>query len=281
LVLTRIFTLKRKKSTKISISLATTNCSNSNYSSKNKNFHKKSNDILGKENKVIIRGGSAKNFGKEAIPSIEKQKLHLGVNDSYSLKIKNPKKTSYKLENENEKQKIMQNLTKRSNSLLSAGNNRSLDHSSDENKEKSFKIDPHVQFNNLNSSCISFLSSQSEKSAVKNKNLSAISSNFPNQSRQNSIHKITNISIGNCVSDVSTSNSLSTVKAIYEQADGNNSEKNQNDSTNYMNNNKSFTKNSKTDQSLLNVNKKIVIKNRYKSTVKAGLYIYEQFEIKK
>ena len=88
--------------------------------------------------------------------------------------------------------------------------------------------------------------------------MSANSLSFQNQSRQSSIHKITNISIGNCVSDVSMQNSLASVKTIYERVDGNHGGKYQNDFNNNIINTNNVNKNVKTDQNLLNVNKKIV-----------------------
>ena len=92
--------------------------------------------------------------------------------------------------------------TRRSNSLLSADSRRTFV----ENKGNRLNIESSVKYNNLNSSCVSFLSSQSEKQHSNHRNLSISSlktpSNLRDQSRQSSIHKITKVSIGNCVSDL-------------------------------------------------------------------------------
>ena len=81
----------------------------------------------------MSRRGSIKKSHKDSISNVGKQKLHLGVNTVYSLKIKNHKSVSSNVE-DNKKQ-IIKKSTKRSNSLLTAGTKHSLDHSNDENKE--------------------------------------------------------------------------------------------------------------------------------------------------
>ena len=210
------------------------------------------NNSLENPNQPLINH-KAENLSKKVIPNDKEvpKIVHLDV-QRLSFKFKNRKNSFSKLKDETEinteNEIKTSGVQKRSNSLLTPSHRRSFIQSKEQNMKN---------LENLNSSCISFLSSQSEKHHV-NINTTYYSLNNPqstifNKNRQSSIHKITNDSIGNCIS--STTNSQIIVKAncSIEQVDFNQADKLSND--HYSNNSSS---NNISNKNVMTVNKKLV-----------------------